>query len=161
MSPRANFRAAVYVIPQRDNELLLARRANTGFGDGYFSLIAGHVEQREFARACAVREASEEAGITIQPEDLAFAHILQRHTADDLVYMDFFFVVTRWAGTPRIMEPHLCDALCWTPIDALPTNTLPYVRHTIDQVFVHGIPFSEFQSQALPVLHPKEESPCS
>ena len=73
MSKRATFRAAVYVLPRRDDEILLARRFNTGFGDGYFSLIAGHVEQREFARACAVREVAEEAGITIDPADLVFA----------------------------------------------------------------------------------------
>ena len=53
MSKRATFRAAVYVLPRRGDVILLARRFNTGFGDGYFSLIAGHVEQPEFVRACA------------------------------------------------------------------------------------------------------------
>ena len=161
MSKRATFRAAVYVLPRRGDVILLARRFNTGFGDGYFSLIAGHVEQPEFVRACAVREADEEAGIAIDPADLTFAHILHRHTADGLVYFDFFFTVTRWSGTPRIMEPDRCDGLCWARPDALPANTLPYVRHIIAQIFVHGAPFSEFQSQALPQPPPEEGPPCS
>ena len=33
MSARATFHSAVYVLPNRDNRILLARRFNTGFGD--------------------------------------------------------------------------------------------------------------------------------
>lgn len=149
MSSRAAFRSAVYVLPRRGDEILMMRRYNTGFGDGYFSFIAGHVEAREFARACAVREAAEEAGIGVQPDDLDFRHVMHRHTVDGLVYMDFFFVIDCWQGEPGIMEPHRCDGICWTPIDDLPAKTLPYIRYAVDQIFRRQSPFSEFQSRAL------------
>ncbi len=60
---RATYRAAVYVIPKRGDEILLFRRFNTGFGDGQYSFPAGHVEEGESVTATAIREALEEAGI--------------------------------------------------------------------------------------------------
>lgn len=140
---RATYRAAVYVIPKRGDEILLFRRFNTGFGDGQYSFPAGHVEEGESVTATAVREALEEAGIGLTVTDLDFAHILHRHSADGLVYFDFFFVVERWEGDPAAMEPHRCDGMAWAPWHDLPANTLPYIRAVIDQIFAQGHHFSE------------------
>ncbi len=80
MGKRATYRAAVYVIPKRGDQILLFRRFNTGFGDGQYSFIAGHVEEGESVTATAIREAQEEAGIGLTVADLHFAHILHRHS---------------------------------------------------------------------------------
>ena len=146
---RATFRAAVYVILHRTTsssvaEIMLMRRYNTGFGDGQFSFIAGHVEEDELSTATAVREAKEEAGIVLEPADLTFAHILHRQTEDNLTYFDFFFIARRWQGVPTVMEPDKCDGLRWAPITALPENTLPYIRHTVHEIFGKQTAFSEF-----------------
>jgi len=144
---RPTYRAAVYVIPRRTGadgeEILLFRRFNTGFGDGQFSTIAGHVEEGERVTETAVREAAEEAGIGIDPADLAFGHILHRHSADEMVYFDFFFVVDRWTGQPGVMEPHRCDGMAWAAPDNLPANTLPYIHHVVQCIFSQPQPFSE------------------
>ena len=140
---RATYRAAVYVIPRRGDEILLFRRFNTGFGDGQYSFIAGHVEQGESVTATAIREAMEEAGIGLRVDDLHFGHILHRHSADGLVYFDFFFVADRWDGYPAVMEPHRCDEMVWAPWQDLPATTLPYIRSVIDQIFAQSHPFSE------------------
>lgn len=143
MAERTKYLAAVYVIPQRGDEVLLFRRFNTGFGDGQFSTIAGHIEEGETVTDTAVREAAEEAGIRLERADLAFAHILHRHSEDGLVYFDFFFVVDRWDGEPAVMEPHRCDGMQWAALDNLPANTLPYIRHVLTQIFDQASLFSE------------------
>ena len=144
MPKRTTYRAAVYVIPVRGREILLSQRFNTGFGDGWYSFVAGHVEAGESSTETAVRESMEEAGIEISLADLRFVHTLHRCTDDGLVYFDLFFTVERWQGRPSIMEPHRCSELRWAAFAALPENTLPYIRHVVEQVFVLGRTFSEY-----------------
>jgi len=56
---------------------------------------------------------------------------------------DFFIHVKNWVGQPLNAEPDKCDQLFWTKLDALPENTLPYIRKAIENFRV-GIPFEEF-----------------
>jgi 8-oxo-dGTP diphosphatase len=56
---------AVYLILRRDSQVLLLKRANTGYQDGKYSLIAGHLEGDELATEATAREAKEEAGISV------------------------------------------------------------------------------------------------
>jgi 8-oxo-dGTP pyrophosphatase MutT (NUDIX family) len=52
-------------------EVLLQLRQGTGFMDGHWAAAAaGHVEAGESVLEAAVREATEELGITIDPADL-------------------------------------------------------------------------------------------
>jgi 8-oxo-dGTP diphosphatase len=144
VTERATYHAAVHVIPVRGEEILLSQRYNTGFGDGFYSFIAGHVEAGESVTDTAVREAREEANITLTREDLDFAHVLHRRSKDGLVYIDFFFTVAHWQGTPAILEPDRCSELRWAACDALPEKTLPYIYHIVQSIFVERSTFSEF-----------------
>jgi ADP-ribose pyrophosphatase YjhB (NUDIX family) len=133
---------AVHVLFLRRDRVLLARRCNTGYEDGSFSVPAGHLDGDETARTAAVREATEEIGVTVAPADVGFGHVMHRR-ADDGERIDFFFVVERWEGEPRITEPELCDELRWADPDRLPANTVRYVRAGIERTLA-GQPFSEF-----------------
>lgn len=124
-------RAAVYLILMKDNKVLLSRRYKTGWMDGMYSLVAGHIDGNEPVGAAMIREAYEEAGITIEKKDLIPNKVLHRKT-EDCEYMDFFFTAKKWIGEPKIMEPNKCDDMEWFPIDALPSNTLPYIRNVIE-----------------------------
>lgn len=77
--------------------------------DGYWSAAAaGHVEPGESAAAAAVREASEELGVLIEPTDLRLLTVSARHQNHDgsaKTYEDHFFVARNWSGTPVIREP--------------------------------------------------------
>ncbi len=120
---------AVYVMMFNEKkELLLARRSNTGYRDGYYDMPAGHLEANETLRQAAVRELREETGIESEVEDLEFVEMLHRKSFDDRVYIDVFFRLTKWRGEPSIQEPEKCDHMAWFPADALPETIVPHQK---------------------------------
>jgi 8-oxo-dGTP diphosphatase len=149
MSPE-RFRAvvAVHLLLLRGEEVLLLRRANTGYEDGNYSVIAGHLDGNE--TASQAREAAEEAGITVRSVDLRFVHIMHRKgAAESDERIDLFFAATQWQGEPEIGEPQKCSELGWASLDALPTNMVPYVR-----VALGHYRQNRFYAEFWPVLDP-------
>ena len=139
----ARRKSAAYLLLQRGEQILLLRRFNTGFEDGKYSLVAGHIEDEESVTQALVREAHEEAGIDVVADDLEFVHAAHRNCEEDLDYYDFFFRCRRWSGTVTNMEPHRCDDLSWFPLDNLPQNVISYVRDILGEVFGGNRYFSE------------------
>ena len=138
---RNKFPIAVHIFFLREAEILLLRRFNTGYEDGNYSVVAGHVDAGETVTQAAVREVMEEAGVVIDSKDLQIVHVMNRKSNDERV--DFFMAVRQWSGEVVNMEPDKCDDLSWHPIASLPENTVPYVRRGIE-CFQNGIFYSEF-----------------
>ena len=124
----------------RDERILLLRRCNTDYEDGKYGVVAGHMDGAETAREATCREAREEVGIELTPDDLAFAHVV--HRADRGERVGFFFEARRWRGEPRNMEPHKADDLRWFPLQQLPDNMVPYVRRALE-LWLSGVLYGE------------------
>ena len=124
---------AVYVIFRRDQEVLLLKRANTGYKDGQYSLPSGHVEKEGTALQAAVREAQEEVGLKLDGSALGLAHTQHRAGEDGtgMDRIDMFFEITSWQGEPINNEPHKCAELRWARLDALPENVVGEVRQAL------------------------------
>lgn len=119
----------------------MLRRFNTGFADGKYSVVAGHLDGGETVRQGAIREAREEAGVEINPDTLQVVGVIHRNSDHERI--DFFLAATEWQGEPTNLEPQFCDHLCWAPLDSLPENTIPYVRRAIEN-YQGGIWFDEY-----------------
>lgn len=144
MSQQERFKItpAVYLVLEKNEQILFSRRFNTGFEDGNYSFPAGHLEGNETAREAMVREAKEEIGITIDPSKLKMVHLMHRHCGDH-ERLDMFFTVEKWEGEIKNTEPHKCDDLSWFSKDDLPRNVIPYIGQFID-CYNQGVNYSEF-----------------
>ena len=121
--------AAAYLMYIRAGKILMIRRYNTGYADGEYSLPAGHLEDGETLTECLIREAKEEANVTLKAKDITLAHVMHRKSND--IRMDFFFVANTSKSEPKNMEPDKSDDMQWFPLSALPANTVPYIRAAI------------------------------
>jgi len=141
MPPRHTLPVTVHIFFLRGSQILLARRYNTGYEDGNYSVPAGHLDGGEPVRLAAVREAREEVGVELSPADLRLVGVF--HRGEDQERVDFFVVAEKWRGEPYNAEPDKCDELHWAHLDDLPTNTIAYVRRAIANL-QSGVVIEEF-----------------
>lgn len=139
---------AAHLLLRRPGQVLMLRRHNTGWEDGKYSVVAGHVEGGESAVGAVIREAYEEAGVSISVEDLEFAHVMHRRKADGDEKLDVWFACDRFTNAPYNAEPEKCDDLKWFSWDGLPQNVVPYVR-TVLELIARGAKFSTYYGTEL------------
>ncbi|MBU0530365.1 MAG: NUDIX domain-containing protein [Nanoarchaeota archaeon] len=126
-----------HLILIKDNKILLLRRYNTGYEDGNYSVVAGHLDGDETFIHAMIRESKEEAGIILKPHNLEIAHVMHRKVPGE-ERIDFFIKARDWEGEPRILEPDKCDQLSWFELDKLPENVIPYVRQSIENINLYA-----------------------
>ena len=130
-----HFKSYAAVLPvilrerESQEEVLLHRRANTGYMDGKWDFAgSGHVEEGETASQAACREVFEETGLTVRPEAVRFLHL--SHRVKEPTYYDLYFEIRQWTGEPAIREPEKCSAMGWFPVDDLPRDMIANRRRT-------------------------------
>ena len=122
---------AAYLILEKDNQILLSKRENTGYEDGSYSLVAGHLDGAETAKQSIIREAKEEAGIVLKSDELKVVHVMHRYRPDR-EYIDIYLKTSKWEGEIANEEPEKCGGLEWFSVSSLPENILPEVKLAID-----------------------------
>ncbi len=142
---RFQIKFAVYAIFRHQDEVLLSLRQGTGWKDGWWSLVAGHVDGGEAAETAMIREVTEEAAVV--PTEFTHAYTMHR-IADDPSdeYLDLFFEVTEWNGNIANNEPEKCGELKWCKIDNLPEQTLAYVKRVLDE-YPRGVTYGSMEKE--------------
>jgi 8-oxo-dGTP pyrophosphatase MutT (NUDIX family) len=109
-------------------EVLLMLREGTGYLDGHWALIAGHVESGETCEQAAAREALEEVGVRIEPAELEPLTAMHRSSSEAPIdqRVDFFFACRRWSGDPALVEPDKAADLGWFALSRLPHPVVPH-----------------------------------
>ncbi len=114
----------VYLILKQGDKILLHLRKNTGYCDGMWSLVAGHVENGEPTTAALIRETDEEIGIKLSSDQIKVVHVMHRQT--NRLNVDIFFDCSSWEEMIKNCEPEKCDKLEFFPIENLPRNIVNY-----------------------------------
>lgn len=124
------YKVAIHLLLFNNEKILLSQRHNTGYEDGNYSLVAGHVEYGESTVEAAVREAREEVGIEIAIQDVHITGVMHRKSDDER--FDFFAVVDKWEGRIENREEEKCSCVSWFNTAQLPVNTIPYIRRAVE-----------------------------
>jgi 8-oxo-dGTP diphosphatase len=128
--------AAVYGLLYADGQLLLMRRAGSGYRDGTLALRAGHLDGGEDAVTGLVRELVEETGVVADRSACRLATVV--HSAPsypgDEECLNLFFTVAAWTGTPTIREPDKCTELVWADPADLPADAIDYLPSVLSAV---------------------------
>ncbi|XMB86751.1 NUDIX domain-containing protein [Mycoplasmatota bacterium WC44] len=135
---------AVFLLLIREGCVLLLKRKNTGYMDGFYSLVAGHLDGNETVKAGMIREAKEEANILIKEDDLDVSLVMHRFSSDERI--DFFLTAKDYEGVLKNNEPDKCEKLEWFELDELPNNIVPNVKKAIEN-YLKGLTFDEFDDR--------------
>jgi 8-oxo-dGTP diphosphatase len=136
-------RLGVHLVLIESGKILLMRRCNTGWNDGIYNLIAGHVEEGEGPKDAMAREALEEAGVMLDLNKLEIAHMMFMRSDFDSV--NLFIRAEVYDGQIRNIEPEKCDDMRWFDLNNLPENISKYAKFALEQI-KDGRPYSEFNS---------------
>ena len=106
----------VYILNDKSQVLMMLRK-NT-VSPGTWFPPGGHLEMAEEFIDCVKREAKEEVGLTIEKAELWAVN--NNITNKDLHYVNLDFLVTKWSGEPKNLEPEKCAKIEWFDLDKLP-----------------------------------------
>lgn len=135
---------STYLILRDKDNVLLMRRANTGYMDGMYSLPSGHVEEFEPAELATIREAKEEIGVDVKVSDLQLVYVLYRKGYEgDHERVCLFFEATIWKNEIKNHEPHKCDDVRWFAMNDLPENMAQEVKYMFSEL-VKGKLYSSY-----------------
>lgn len=132
---KAIFKSAVHMIITKDNKILIQKRKGSKLWPGYYALPAGHIDEGENQYDALTREAEEELGIEITEKDVKESYVVLRRNHFKIdgkqlePYIDYYFEIDNYKGTPKIMEEDKCDELLWTELDDLPE---PFINYSGD-----------------------------
>ncbi len=127
------FPVVVHTLLWRRGTVVLLRRAGTGYLDGWYALPGGHLQRGEGVVECAVREIREETGIDVDASQLRAAAVMP-YVSGEQQGIDFIMACDDFTGEPTLAEPDRADAIGFWRADALPHNTVPYLRRALELV---------------------------
>lgn len=115
-------RKTTLCLPIKNGSVLLAMK-KIGLGVGKWNGTGGKVEPGEKVKAAAVREMSEEIGITTKEKDLRYAGYINFHWVDKPEWSQqmHIFLTSAWEGKPtesEEMKPR------WFRLDRMPTKKM-------------------------------------
>lgn len=141
---RCKLPVGVFLVAFQKNKVLLLRRFNTGYRDGYYSVPAGHIDGNESATRAVLRETLEEIGVKLKPNQIKMVHT--QHIGlieNNKEYLMLYFTTHHKLGEIEIKEKNKCDDLRWFPVNKLSPKMIPYVREAIKKI-KQKIIYSEF-----------------
>jgi len=135
----------VHLLLVHNGDLLLGRRANTGYGDGAYEPPSGRLAERETLVEAAVRVAAAQVGIALDPARVTLAHVL--HDVSGAGRMAFFLTADGWADEacplPPIQGTCSYSDFGWYPLTDLPANMIDRARVAVRN-YAAGARFSTY-----------------
>ena len=126
------FKIAVHMLIMDNNKVLLQKRKGSKLWPGYYALPAGHINEGENQYDALIREAKEELDIEIDLKNIINSYVVLRRIFFEIdgkklePYIDYYFEISKYKGTPKIVEFNKCEELIWSSIEELPEPFINY-----------------------------------
>ena len=122
---------SVYGVILNENKVLLMKRQNTCFRNGFYSFPGGRVDNLEHPSLAIIREMEEEVNLSLNEDNIEFM-LAQHRISGEYACMDFFFLIKNVnLDEIKINEPDKCSELEWFDIDNLPDNTINHIKESL------------------------------
>jgi ADP-ribose pyrophosphatase YjhB (NUDIX family) len=135
----------IHLLLVSNGDLLLGRRANTGYGDGAYEPPSGRLAERETLVEAAVRVAAAQMGIALDPARVSLAHVL--HDVSGAGRMAFFLTADGWVDEACPVPPapgtRSYSDFGWYPLTDLPANMIDRARVAVRN-YAAGARFSTY-----------------
>jgi len=118
---------AVFMMLVKDNEVLMIKRATTGWMDDHYSLPAGSLDPNEDVLSAAIRETKEEVGVDVDKNSVKLVNVMHTKVMEK-DWLNLIFLTNEWQGEPKVCEPHKHSEVKWFKINKLPKKIVPYVK---------------------------------
>ena len=129
------------ILINKQREVLLQKRCNTGYMDGMYALVAGHLEANESMVSGIIRETKEEIGIELNKEDVSFVCLIRSGNDNDCI--NTYFKCENFNGVVINEEIEKCSELKWFSINNLPENIILNDKRAIDNM-INNIVLDEY-----------------
>jgi mutator protein MutT len=131
----------VYII--NDKKLLLSRRVNTNWMNGFLCAPGGHIEEGETPTVAIVREIKEELGVDINPNDLDFFCVAVRNEKPN-EHIAFSFAIVDKDYAFFNNETSKCSELVWVDIDNIGDDVIDDFRTIFNDGYLNRKTYIEF-----------------
>ncbi len=135
--------ASYLIFENEAGQTALLLRTGDRWMSGFYTVPAGKLEHDEPYSISAVREAYEEVGVTINPEDLILVHVAHRRQ-DGNDWVDMYFKVTDWSGELSNNEPDAHSELVWVHPDDYKSVRIIDSQKAVLLKIIDGVTYSEF-----------------
>lgn len=130
----------VCLLLEKDNQVLLLKRANTGWMDGFWHIPGGGLEENESLAHAVTREAQEELAIIVDPTQVKLIYVMHLNKQT----LGSYFLARDWQGEPINNEPDQASEIGWFDINHLPEQMSPFARKVVES-YQSGANYSYFE----------------
>ncbi len=127
---RFTLRCAVHLFLVVDGKILVEKRKNREYCNGEYDVIASHILGGENAIDAVIRTAKTEVNIVIKREDLEIIQVMHQND-NELEYINYFFLATKYSGIINNNEPQFCENLEWVDFKYPVNNLEKYINEAI------------------------------
>jgi 8-oxo-dGTP diphosphatase len=117
------------LVLNQEGKILMAERIKV-YGSGLYGMPGGHVELSELAEEAAKRELLEETGLVA--EEMEFVGVVRELQKESYNFIHFGFLVKKYHGELKNVEPNKSKDWEWISLDKLPENILPGHKAVLD-----------------------------
>jgi len=128
-------KASVNIYILKGQYVLLSRRKDTGWLDGWLCAPGGHVEENETPIQAMIREVKEELGLTLSSEELKFICVAARN-AKPTQFVAYEFLLKYKDHKIHNNEPDKCSELVWAHINSLPEDIIEDFKDIIQKSII-------------------------